>query len=184
MIHAIGLVLMIFADRFRGRTGFAPKQVKRVVEAYVISLCLGHWNDPIACWITFLVWVGICIASYGNAIGPAATGSRISRYPGMNGPNDSGPEWWQRGILLTNVWVGLVALGVIWAAPVTIWALITGYKTALIIFPVAMICFPLSCAIGHILQRLDDDIDGWVEQQWSFGITMSGMFAILYPIVT
>lgn len=123
MIQIVGHILMIFADRFRGRTGMAPKQLKRVLESYTVALILGHWNDEHAAWVTFLVWVGICISSYGNVIGPAAKGSAVSYYAGMNGPNDPGPEWWQRGALLTNVWLGLMALGVIWAFPVSVYAI-------------------------------------------------------------
>lgn len=167
MIQAVALILLCFADRFRGHPGIAPKQIKRAIEALLVTLGAGI-SDPLAiAATTTLVWGGICLGSYGNAVGPALQGIPPARAKTINNP---GPEWWQWGPLLRNTWVSLIAVGLIWGLPVLlVWKL--DHRVAAI--PVAfVIAFPFSTWIArHIWAFYPSKTAdwAWAVQQWAFG---------------
>jgi hypothetical protein len=174
MIRIAGGILTLFSDRYRGHTGGLPKQLKRSIEAFGISLCAG-FTDWHIIGATVCLWMGLTLG-YGNAIGPASTGGRVSLYKGMLSDKDPGPEIWQVGILLDNVWIALIFFGLLWSVPITIYSYYF-YKQCMLIMPIAMITFPLSCAAGQIIQR-HYGCEGWRSQQWAFGILMA-MFTYL-----
>ena len=168
-MRLLGFILTILADRFRGKTGGLPKQLKRFIEALAISICAG-FTDVNILGASVCLWMGITIG-YGNVIGPASTGGRISLYRGMLGTTDPGPEIWQFGALLKNVWLALIFFGFLWSIPITIYSYFF-YKSGMLIMPIAMVTFPLSCAVGQIIQRRLG-FDGWKCQQWAFGLFMA-----------
>jgi hypothetical protein len=175
MIREAGFILTLFSDRFRGKDKvggfFGMQQVKRAIEALGIVACAGfplNWWFPgaVAC-----LWLGTTLG-YGNVIGPAATGGRVSRYKGMLGPSDPGPETpWQIGILQDNVWLALIVFGALWSLPITVYSYFA-YKPGMWLMPIAMLAFPLSCAIGRFCQSRFG-FEGWMSQQLAFGPIMA-----------
>lgn len=143
-MQALGFAVLCVADRLRGHTGILPQQLKRLIEAAAMVLCIGitldpaamlgsllhlvveivhalvdwrlpHWRPDLGLAAVVNVWAGICIGSYGNAIGPALQGLPPARARTIDNP---GPEWWQWGPLLRSAWGSLVVVGLIWGGPV------------------------------------------------------------------
>jgi hypothetical protein len=178
-MNYVGMFLMVFADRFRGYPGLLPKQAKRIIEAYVMTLCLGHWNDWTALAITTAIWAGICLGSYGNVIGPATAGTQMAR---AKSRYNSGPEWWQRGVLLDNVWLALVVLGLIWSLPGAVVGYAMGAHNAVALVPALVIAYPLSCHLANYMQEHTDPAHmdyAWAKQQWLLGLLVSIMLGVL-----
>jgi hypothetical protein len=169
MLRIAGGFITLISDRYRGHTGGLPKQIKRLIEAFGISLCAGFTEWDII-GSTACLWVGTTLG-YGNAIGPASTGGQVSRYKGNLGPLDPGPEIWQSKFLLDNLWLSLFVFGAIWAIPVTIYSYFF-YTPWVRLLAVSIVTFPLSCASGQLIHR-HFGCDGWRSQQWAFGLIMA-----------
>lgn len=164
MLNFLFCFLAVFTDRFRGNPGILPKQVKRLLEAYVISGAFGHYWGKDAITITLLIWSGICLGSYGNAIGPGLTGEPPAK---VKTAQNHGPEWWQAGPLLDSTGLSLVALGALWGLPVALYGLFHDLRLTLIPFALSA-SFLLSTYMSK------DAADGsWAAQQWIFGVLMA-----------
>lgn len=164
MMRLIGFVVLLFADRFRGRSGMLPKQIKRSIEAIAVTLCVGitvPWHIAL---VTLLVFLGICLGGYGNVIAPAVTGTPMAKAKTTLNP---GPEKWQYGIFLRNVWLACVAVGIIWGSPSLLaYSLEPKVIYILIAF---MVAFPASCYLALLIGRRFPKLDTWVVQQYLFG---------------
>jgi len=166
VIEWIWIPVLAAADRFRGRgMSFIGRNslVARATYSVLAAAMTLQSYDTHALFIAALTagafFAGM-LPGWGEVIGPI-----IGRRPAL--PRYA--EWWQIGPLLTYPWVGAVARGLMWGAPVAAvgvlnpQSLYLGIATAL--------AFPLSLLAGS-----------WARAEWARGALIAGGYLLLEAI--